>query len=64
MRSFTACTYSKPYIVGDKVKEEYGTHETENEYIRDKILTRKSEGKRELGRSRCSWGIRLTSILN
>jgi hypothetical protein len=24
----------------------------------------KSEGKRELGRSSCSWGIRLTLILN
>jgi len=33
MRSFTACTYSEPYIMGDEVKEECGTHETRNEYI-------------------------------
>lgn len=33
MRSFTACTYSVPYIMGDEVKEECGTHETENEYM-------------------------------
>jgi hypothetical protein len=31
--SFTACTYSKPYIMGDEVNEEYGMHETENEHI-------------------------------
>ena len=29
--SFTVCTYSKPYIMGDEVKVEHGTHETENE---------------------------------
>jgi hypothetical protein len=36
----------------------------QNEYMQDKILLVNSEGKRELGRSSCSWGIRLTLVLN